>query len=322
MDVSSAGQVHSGVPFLSNPAGTTSLSQPAQDHIQERKVTMSIRPTDGPALCQTTNAGTRSDTGHSPRRRPRRAGAAALLAAAAAALAGSAALAAPAMASQPPSVLAAGQALNAGNSLVSPGGAFSLVMQTDGNLVEYGPGGPMWSSNTPGSGGSNRLVMQTDGNLVMYTASGGVPFATGEVGSGSSDYLSVQDDGNVVQYGNGGAVFATKSSTERAIQWFYTHMGSTTYEGECELAVENSFGTSRQYLTAIDDWNARPQKHLNSAAAPRGTLVFYKTSTSGHVTISLGNGTVISTSAPGYKIGISPITGWFSPLLGWAPSPW
>ena len=60
----------------------------------------------------------------------------------------------------------------------------------------------------------------------------------------------------------------------------------------------------------------------NSAAAPRGTLVCYRTSTSGHVAISLGNGTVISTSARGNVIGISPVTGWFTPLLGWAPSPW
>jgi hypothetical protein len=261
------------------------------------------------------------------RRSPRHlVGTALLTATTVAALAGSAAAATPANASQPPSILSAGQTLTAGNSLVSPGGVFALVMQTDGNLVEYGPGGPMWSSNTPGSGSSNRLVMQTDGNLVMYTASGAVPFATGEVGSGSGDHLSVQDDGNVVQYGNGGAVFATKSSTERAIQWFYNRMGSTAYEGNCELAVENSFGTSKQYATAYIDWQHRAQ-HPNSTAAPRGTLVFYKTHFTGstwlgHVTISLGNGTVISTSASGQKIGISPITGWFTPLLGWAPSPW
>jgi hypothetical protein len=194
-------------------------------------------------------------------------------------------------------------------------------MQTDGNLVEYGPAGAMWSSNTVGSGGSNRLIMQSDGNLVMYTAANAVPFATGEVGSGNADYVAVQNDGNVVQYGSGGAVFATNSDAERAIQWFYNHMGSTAYEGHCELAVENSFGTSRQYPTAYADWQHRAQ-HPNSAAAPRGTLVFYRTSAAGHVTISLGNGTVISTSAAGHKIGISPITGWFSPLLGWALSPW
>ena len=254
-------------------------------------------------------------------RLPRRARAAAFLAAAAAALAGSAAgLAAPAQASQPPSVLTAGQTLSAGGELVSPNGAYVLLMQTDGNLVEYGPAGPMWSSNTPGSGASNRLVMQTDGNLVMYTASGGVPFATGEVGSGSNDYLAVQNDGNVVQYATGGAVFATNSATERAIQWFYNHMGYPKLEGQCETAVEDAFGNTFRYNTAYQDWQAR-QQHPGSTAAPRGTLVFYKTSASGHVTISLGNGTVISTSAAGGKIGISPITGWFKPLLGWAPAP-
>jgi hypothetical protein len=250
--------------------------------------------------------------------RPRLTGVALLIAA----LAGSVvAFVASAQASQGPSVLAAGQMLTAGGTLYSPGGAYRLVMQTDGNLVEYGPSGALWSSNTPGSGSSNRLVMQTDGNLVMYTASGAVPFATGEVGSGSSDYLAVQDDGNVVQYGAGGAVFSTRSDAERAIQWFYNHKGSTAYEGKCELAVENSFGTSGQYATAYADWQHRAQ-HPNSAAAPRGTLVFYMTSASGHVAISLGNGTVMSSSAAGHQIGISPITGWFTPLLGWALSPW
>jgi len=248
--------------------------------------------------------------------------AAALLGAATAALLGPAVtLAAPASAGLPPSVLAAGQTLSAGSSLASPNGSFSLQMQTDGNLVEYGPSGALWSSNTGGSGTSNRLTMQADGNLVMYTSSGAVPFATGEAGSGSGDYVTVQNDGNVVQYGNGGAVFATNSDTERAIQWFYNHMGYTGLEGKCETAVENSFGTSGQYATAFADWQHRVQ-HPNATAAPRGTLVFYMTSAAAHVAISLGNGTVISTSASGGKIGISPITGWFSPLLGWAPSPW
>jgi len=64
--------------------------------------------------------------------------------------------------------------------------------------------------------------------------------------------------------------------------------------------------------------------HRRRARPPRQhgfTDYLHQTSTSGHVTISLGNGTVISTSAVGHKIGISPITGWFSPLIGWAPSP-
>jgi len=254
---------------------------------------------------------------------------AALLTAAVAALAvPAAALAGPASAnpasaaaSAALSALTAGQTLLAGGTLVSQNQAYRFVLQTDGNLVEYGPAGWMWSSNTVGSGRANRLVMQTNGNLVMYSASGQLPFATGEVNSGSNDSLVVQNDGNVVQYGSGGAVFSTNSDTERAIQWFYNRVGATSYEGKCELAVENSFGTEGQYATAYTDWQNRAQ-HPNSAAAPRGTLVFYKTSAAGHATVSLGNGTVISTSAAGREIGISPVTGFFTPLLGWAPSPW
>jgi hypothetical protein len=254
-----------------------------------------------------------------PPRRPRwlRAAAVALAAAGASVTL----LSGPARAADVGNGLSVNGTLSAPNSLVSPNGTYRLTMQSDGNLVEYGPGGAMWSSNTAGSGSNNYLKMQNDGNLVMYTSSGAVPFATGETGSGANDSLAVQNDGNVVQYGSGGAVFATNSDGERAIQWFYNHKGSTAYEEKCELAVENAFGTSNQYATAYSDWQHRAQ-HPNSAAAPRGTLVFYKTSADGHVAISLGNGTVFSSSASGHQIGISPITGWFSPLLGWAPSPW
>lgn len=245
----------------------------------------------------------------------------AALAVPAAALAGPASAAASAASANPAlSALRAGQTLPAGGTLVSQNQAYRLIMQTNGNLVEYGPSGWMWSSHTVGSGRANRLVMQTDGNLVMDSVSGQVPFATGEVSSGSHDSLVVQNDGNVVQYGSGGAVFSTNSYTERAIRWFWNHLGATNYEEKCELAVENSFGKTGQYATAYTDWQHRAQ-HPNSAA-PRGTLVFYKTSAAGHATISLGNGTVISTSAAGRKIGISPVTGFFTPLLGWAPSPW
>jgi transcriptional regulator with XRE-family HTH domain len=50
-----------------------------------------------------------------------------------------------------------------------------LAQLADGNLVEYGPGGAMWSSNTPGSGSSNRLVMQADGNVTLVEFPGCKP---------------------------------------------------------------------------------------------------------------------------------------------------
>lgn len=69
--------------------------------------------------------------------------------------------------------LKAGQALAAGQALLSSGGKYSLDLQGDGNLVIYrrADGLPIWAS---GTGAGSVLTMQGDGNLVLY-ADGGVP---------------------------------------------------------------------------------------------------------------------------------------------------
>ena len=107
---------------------------------------------------------------------------------------------------------------------------------------------------------------------------------------------------------------------ESAIAWFEAHMGSSAYEERCETAVEVAYGTISQYDTAYDNWLARPDKHADWWDAPRGALVFYDTSSAGHVAISLGDGNVISTSVD-HRIGIAPV-GFFQNPLGWADSPW
>jgi glucosylceramidase len=56
-----------------------------------------------------------------------------------------------------------------------------VIVQPDGNLVEYNSAGTaVWFTGTVGSG-ANRLVMQSDGNLVLY-APGGPVWWTGTVG--------------------------------------------------------------------------------------------------------------------------------------------
>ncbi len=54
--------------------------------------------------------------------------------------------------------------------MYSADGAYDAVMQTDGNLVVYGPGGVNWSSGTGVAG--SFLAMQSDGNAVIYAPSG------------------------------------------------------------------------------------------------------------------------------------------------------
>jgi hypothetical protein len=207
------------------------------------------------------------------------------------------------------------ESLGRDSRLVSGDGRYAALLQGDGNLVVYGPAGPIWSSNTSGRGG-DRITMQSDGNLVMY-AGGAVPFATNTRGGNPS--LVLQNDGNLVVYTSAGPVWASKDSSERAVQWFYDHMGSGHREGQCELAVEEAFGTRGRYATARANWIAR-QQQFPYGAAPRGGLVFYSTSSAGHVAVSLGNGQVVSTSVGG-RIGIASI-GHFQNPLGWARAPW
>ena len=237
------------------------------------------------------------------------------LAAGTLALLGKASAATPASAAAGTNTLFPGETLYPGQTLNGAGA--TLILQGDGNLVRYANGQAPWSSNT---GGGNRLVMQGDGNLVLYDAGNGVVFATGTAGNYGAR-LVMQDDGNLVLYSAdySRALWYTNSPIERAIQWFYDHRGATNYEGRCESAVENAFGTSGRYATAIANWNARAKQYPYTAA-PRGALVFYNTSAAGHVAVSLGNGTVISTSAGG-RIGIVGI-GYFQRPLGWAYAPW
>jgi hypothetical protein len=98
------------------------------------------------------------------------------------------------------SSLSAGQELQAGQDLVSPGGQYTLAMQTDGNLVVYGNGCVIWASNTAGTGSSNYLAMQTDGNLVIYTSASKPVWASNTAGTGSGNNLNMQVDGNLVVY--------------------------------------------------------------------------------------------------------------------------
>ena len=62
--------------------------------------------------------------------------------------------------------------LTANQSIYSPNGQYQLIMQGDGNLVEYGPGGQViWDAGTNGNPGAY-AIMQGDGNLVVYSPAG------------------------------------------------------------------------------------------------------------------------------------------------------
>jgi hypothetical protein len=85
--------------------------------------------------------------------------------------------------------------MNSGKSLASPG-AYTLSMQSDGNLV-WKASTAAWRSNTHIAGSYVR--MQTDGNLVVYTPSNSPQWESRTyVNTGA--YLDLQADGNLVIY--------------------------------------------------------------------------------------------------------------------------
>jgi hypothetical protein len=60
-----------------------------------------------------------------------------------------------------------------GQYITSADGRFTLILQGDGNLVLYKPGGrPIWATGT--SGPVTEAVMQQDGNFVLYTPQGAI----------------------------------------------------------------------------------------------------------------------------------------------------
>jgi len=110
--------------------------------------------------------------------------------------------------------LRVGEELGLGQTLV--GGAYTLTLQPDGNLVLSEPdGNVVWSTLTHDQG-VERAVLQDDGNFVLYKGEGAA-WAT-ETDGREADRLIVQADRNVVLYGtDGSALWASDTQTDNPL---------------------------------------------------------------------------------------------------------
>jgi len=95
--------------------------------------------------------------------------------------------------------LGAGADLQPSQEIISNNGEYKVVMQRDGNLVEYVIAGnrALWSSGTFNHSGAY-LAMQTNGDLVVYLGSKAL-WSTHTTGKGLSRAV-IQDDANFVVY--------------------------------------------------------------------------------------------------------------------------
>ena len=100
-----------------------------------------------------------------------------------------------------------------GSTFTSADGRFRLIMQGDGNLVQYQGNTAIWYTRTFGVG--NRLAVQTDGNIVIYGAQNQVYWAS-YTGSTAPSRVVVQNDGNLVYYDKYGDVVWQRSDSPLA----------------------------------------------------------------------------------------------------------
>lgn len=92
-----------------------------------------------------------------------------------------------------------------GARLESPSTRYQLNYQLDGNLVLYGPSGPVWDSKTAGSS-VGQVAMNTGGNLIVYDAAGRVAWVSGTDGNPGAS-LSVNENGTVTLVHNGTVIW-------------------------------------------------------------------------------------------------------------------
>ncbi|WP_133850164.1 CHAP domain-containing protein [Labedaea rhizosphaerae] len=105
-----------------------------------------------------------------------------------------------------------------------------------------------------------------------------------------------------------------------AIQWMQAHTGSSGWEGYCEMAVENAWGTTGVWPSAIDHWYGAVQygkAHSGDPYPPAGAFVYWNISQYGHVGIADGYGGFYSSSIGG-AIGHADSVYYFANYLGWS----
>lgn len=115
-----------------------------------------------------------------------------------------------------PDTVSSGVRIYPNNCIFSPGGAYKLCYQYDGNLVmsNTNDGEIVWAMNvvnySPGY-----CIMQDDGNFVCYDSRNQKKWATKTYGKGTYPYrLALQDDRNMVVYDfNNNAIWVSNTKT-------------------------------------------------------------------------------------------------------------
>jgi murein DD-endopeptidase len=203
---------------------------------------------------------------------------AAAVAAVAIAAAGLVAVAAPAQAATYKSTVKAGTTLQPGDTVNSTNGQFRLVLQGDGNLVEYGIGNTvLWASNTANQPGAS-VVVQKDGYLAMVR-NGRLIAQWGTGGKVAKDF-GVRGDGELrMRTTANGMLWRIATYQSRISSGGTIAAGTTLRAGAASprtLAMQAD-GNLVQYVSGSAVWSSQTfgNPGAYTALQPDGNLVVY-----------------------------------------------
>jgi hypothetical protein len=163
--------------------------------------------------------------------------------------------------------LTVGKKMYGNQYIMSPDGRFVLMMQSDGNLVEYTSSGAVWTAHTSNNPGA-WLIDQSDGNVVLYSASGAPLWYTGAKAIAS---FVVQDDANLVGY--------TTNSQAAWVSGFTTPSGGWNSRFSDNLTTGMTM-IREQYLVSADGrYHALMQDDGNLVVYAPGYRVLWNSQT-------------------------------------------
>lgn len=172
----------------------------------------------------------------------------------------------------------AGTWLRAGDQVTSPNGQFRLVMQGDGNLVEYGIGNVvLWASNTPNQYGA-ATVVQKEGPLSIIKD--GKLVAQWGPKSSPTKALTVSGDGSLRLLDTAGKTTWKLDTFQNRVPAGTTILPGTVLRsgsGRQQTFTMQTDGNLVQYVGTAAAWSSKTFRHPGATAAVQadGNLVVY-----------------------------------------------
>ncbi|WIE72472.1 peptidoglycan DD-metalloendopeptidase family protein [Curtobacterium sp. MCJR17_020] len=172
----------------------------------------------------------------------------------------------------------AGTKINPGDQVTSPNGQFKLIMQGDGNLVEYGIGNRvLWASNTAGSPGAIAVVGK---NRALDITKNGKRLARwASAGTVNSTALKIRADGTMALLA-GRSVVVNWTTYQDRVASGNTLLGGTVLRSDTtntRILNMRTDGNLVQKVSGRVVWQSRTGGHPGAWAElqPKGNFVIW-----------------------------------------------